>query len=378
MVRRTAPLVAVVIGFVLSGCYAAHGADEGGDAGSAACEPGESRCTSLTERETCSAPGAWEADEPCVNECVAGECLPVPPSCQGLPETCGPEGDAFCCRSPLVEGGTYDRLDDPDLPATVSDFRLDQYEVTVGRFRKFVEAVVEGWRPEEGAGQHAHLNGGEGLAGGEGFEPGWIEAWNDELPDDQVGWNDFLAGCRPGPVDDTWTWTETPGEREVLPITCASWYAAYAFCIWDGGFLPSDAEWNYAAAGGDAQRLYPWGDEAPGENAELAIYDCRHPDAEAEDCTGVDNVAPVGSAPAGDGMYGQADLAGNVWEWTLDFAASSDPTCEDCVQLEEDASRVVRGGAFYSDAAALRAAIRSALIPRRGYEYLGFRCARAP
>jgi formylglycine-generating enzyme len=45
------------------------------------------------------------------------------------------------------------------------------------------------------------------------------------------------------------TWTDTVGSHENLPINCINWYEAYAFCIWDGGFLPSDAESEYAAAG---------------------------------------------------------------------------------------------------------------------------------
>ena len=47
-------------------------------------------------------------------------------------------------------------------------------------------------------------------------------------------------------------------------MNCVNWFEAYAFCIWDGGFLPSDTEWEYAAAGGSLQREYPWGSTAPG------------------------------------------------------------------------------------------------------------------
>ena len=48
------------------------------------------------------------------------------------------------------------------------------------------------------------------------------------------------------------TWLDTPGTptEEDYPINCIDWYEAFAFCIWDGGYLPTEAEWGYAAAGG--------------------------------------------------------------------------------------------------------------------------------
>jgi len=94
-----------------------------------------------------------------------------PPSCRaggpGLSD-CGPHKES-CCVSLDVPGGTFYRsydgvtYTDKSYPATVSPFRLDKYEVTVGRFRQFVSAVVAGWRPRPGSGKHIHLNGGRGL-----------------------------------------------------------------------------------------------------------------------------------------------------------------------------------------------------------------------
>src|SRR5262245_38903968 len=72
-------------------------------------------------------------------------------SCSNLQSTCGPTGTSSCCGSPLVPGGMFYRSFDvaPDNaftdktnPATVSDFRFDTYEVTVGRFRQFVNAKM--------------------------------------------------------------------------------------------------------------------------------------------------------------------------------------------------------------------------------------------
>src|SRR6185503_5212427 len=104
-------------------------------------------------------------------------------------------------------------------------------------------------------------------------------------------------------------------------MNCVSWFEAFAFCAWDGGRLPTETEWNYAAAGGNEQRVYPWG-----ANIDLtkASYDC----AGDGSGTGTPNcmfsdMLPVGSrSPQGDGKWGQADLAGNVWEWTLDWGAT--------------------------------------------------------
>jgi formylglycine-generating enzyme required for sulfatase activity len=171
-------------------------------------------------------------------------------------------------------------------------------------------------------------------------------------------------------------------------MNCANWWEYYAFCIWDGGFLPSDAEWNYAAAGGSEQRVYPWGSAAPGENANLAVWGCYHTGSGS--CTGLTNIAPVGSAGAGNGKYGQADLAGNIWEWNLDscphpvgercYLATSVVTCDDCSYLPSGAQiRAFRGGAFYDVASDMLSAFGTYDTPsNRSDGALGARCARTP
>jgi formylglycine-generating enzyme required for sulfatase activity len=163
--------------------------------------------------------------------------------------------------------------------------------------------------------------------------------------------------------------------KTMWPQTCVTWYEAYAFCIWDGGFLPSEAEWNYAAAGGSAQRPFPWGDVAP--DPSLAVYGCLYNGTGT--CSDVRNLAQVGSATAGDGFFGQSDLAGNVWEWNLDwYGAAYAPACEDCIGPAAGQYRVRRGSSFRYDADSLSSSFRSsdAALNRRFDG--GFRCARAP
>src|SRR5262249_16780847 len=151
-----------------------------------------------------------------------------------------------------------------------------------------------------GAGKHTHLNGGNGLASDPTtFEKGWDSAWNAYLLKTETEWDSaFLCSM------DYTTWISLADASEMHPINCVNWYRAYAFCIWDGGFLPSEAEWNYAAAGGSEQRRYPWGNVDPGANADRAIYDCYYGSSPTQNrCTGHQNIAPVGLTSAGRSVW---------------------------------------------------------------------------
>ena len=160
-----------------------------------------------------------------------------------------------------------------------------------------------------------------------------------------------------------------------------NWWEAAAFCIWDGGFLPSEAEWEYAAAGGDQQRQYPWGSTSPGMGNQYAIYGdgesaCYYPSGTAATCTGVANIAPVGFASQGAGRWGQLDLVGEVFEWNLDWYAKY-AACTDCAYLKPAANRVMRGD-LLNDASTLAPASRFDVDPAFRAVNLGFRCARPP
>jgi sulfatase modifying factor 1 len=310
-------------------------------------------------------------------------CAPSGPGMTNCPTATGTES---CCTSLEVPGGTYDRTytnvgTGPTAeadPATVSGLRVDEYLVTVGRFRQFVTAWSGGYYPSAGSGKHTHLNGGRGVvnsgAGG-GYEPGWDATnWNNTTDIDPTNTN---LACH-APYS---TWTNTATTHENLPINCVDWYEAYAFCIWDGGFLPSEAEWEYAAAGGGQELEYPWGNAAvgtacPGAGCEYAIYNCDYPSGSG-DCSGVTNIAPVGHASRGVARWGQLDMAGEVFEWNLDgYATYADP-CTDCAETATASYRVLRGGSFLYGATYLLPPNRTtAGTPSLRNGLTGFRCGR--
>jgi formylglycine-generating enzyme required for sulfatase activity len=314
-----------------------------------------------------------------------------PPSCAaggpGL-NTCGPNGNESCCTSLPVMGGMYNRTwtnngsgaTNQSAPATVSSFKLDKYETTVGRFRQYVNYLANGGMPPAaGSGKHTHLNDGKGLAdsGKSGsYEQGWNASWNQYIPTTAAAWTKNLTANMYG------TWTATAGANEMLPLTCISWYEAHAFCIWDGGFLPSEAEWKYAAGGGDEQRMYAWGSADPGTDSQYAIFDCLYPTKMKGMCTGVVNVPKVGSTPKGIGRWGQYDLAGSDWEWNLDIYGTYVTPCTDCALLTGGTQRVLPGGGFHTPLnpdllASNRMSVMYDMTYRGDYG-VGVRCARAP
>ena len=288
---------------------------------------------------------------------------PTPRSCVNLPKTCGLPKNADCCESILVPEGTFFRSYDvaidgayPDKssPATISEFRLDKYEVTVGRFRKMIDAAGPGSQTTPPA-------NGEGA--GPMIGTGWDQTWNAQLLGDINGLKKALECNGQGTYVDL-----PPSPNDNLPINCVSWFEAFAFCVWDGGRLPTEAEWNYAATGGAEQRAYPWSNP-PGSTTiddTLAVY-----------CGATCKILNVGStSPRGDGRWGHADLSGNVWEWVFDWYAPYGNPCVDCANVGPGTERSLRGGNFAAGVAALRVASRPKVAPLNRDNSSGIRCAR--
>lgn len=285
------------------------------------------------------------------------------PSCIGLPPTCGAASDGDCCASSSVPGGTFNRENDPLFPATLSDFRLDIYEVSVGRFRNFV-ADYPANKPSPGSGKNPN----------DASDAGWDAAWL--LPQDQEALIRQLHCDRPARS----TWRDTPEDTENLPMNCMTWMVAYAFCIWDGGRLPTEAEWNYAAAGGSEQRHYPWSNppESTTVDASHAVYNTSNLDPA---------LSRVGSrSPLGDGRWGHADLAGDVWEFTLDQLADYPLPCIDCktpvppdlADPQTNVLNMIRGGGFWHSSSDVWSGRRSISGVRAPEADIGARCARVP
>ena len=364
------------------------GIPDGGSADSSA-EAGESSTSAnpcLTENGGCSPRAVCTQTGPGSRSCAcspgyAGDGLTCSvPSCAGggagAGSDCGLTGSNDCCGSlPLPAGSFQKDRGTTNFPATLSAFRLDAYEVTVGRFRKFVNAVAPasgtGWQPPVGSGKQSHLNAGKGLlnvGGPAGYESGWDAAWP-SLPATMATWNANLASSTP-------TWTPTASGNENLPITNVSWFEAYAFCTWDGGFLPTQTEWQYAAYGGDEERERPWCTAAP----------CAIDDTYVVYCGGACSAAePVGRKTRGNGKWGQSDLLGNAAEWVLDWYWSANPYgCVDCAvtvaptgeQPSTAGSRVILGFSYANDASQLSGGAWAIPATRSGS--IGLRCARTP
>jgi len=336
------------------------------------------RCTTDME---CPEGLACEVEGYCRAPGAAGTCtavLETPPSCAGLAATCGSNADEDCCSTATpIPGGTFFRSYDlaadgmyPSMgyPATVSPFVLDRFEVTVGRFRKFVEA---------GRGTRANpppASAGARFLNGAAAQGGWNSAWDGSLAADSSA---LVAAVK---CDASFqTWTDTPGGTEEMPINCVTWYEAFAFCEWDGGFSPTEAEWNFAAAGGDEQRAYPWSNPAGSTTIDCSYANYRSDIPTGAYCVNgtIGGVNTVGStSPKGDGRWGQVGFAGNVWEWVLDHQNTYETPCTDCAQLASSASRVYRGGGFDAWGSLQRTNYRLGRVPSFRHPALGVRCAR--
>jgi formylglycine-generating enzyme required for sulfatase activity len=157
--------------------------------------------------------------------------------------------------------------------------------------------------------------------------------------------------------------------RENHPVNRVLWNQAVAFCVWVGGRLPSESEWEYAASNGASENIYPWGDvEATCDYAVMneGGYGC-----------GTGFTMDVCSKPAGNTSHGLCDMSGNPKEWVQDWwhhdytGAPDDGSAWD----ESSSYRAVRGGGF-GFSVSLSASHRDIYLATGHGKDIGFRCAR--
>jgi formylglycine-generating enzyme required for sulfatase activity len=220
----------------------------------------------------------------------------------------------------------------PPHLVTLSPFYIDRYEATNRDFQKFLMENPE-WGKKKIPSQYHNGN--------------YLVHWNGNYYNDGT---------------------------ENIPVYNISWYAAYAFCKWRGGRLPTEAEWEFAAGVAGQYHPYPWGNIPP--DSAKANFNNQHGQA-----------IKVGSyAPNRLGIY---DLAGNVWEyvldeWSEDFYSEShdkNPLNGDLKLLDKayadiKSRRVIRGGSWGGADINLRVQFRDSHPPDGAQPFVGCRCVK--
>lgn len=188
------------------------------------------------------------------------------------------------------------------------------------------------------------------------------------------------------------TWTDEPGDHEEHPVNCLEWSDAQTYCeLWEGGSLPTEAQWEVAARGLDAGNPWPWGAD-PEPSCDLANLNDVQVEPNVFGGCGDSPDGPV-TWPAGSGgaagrtPEGLADMGGNLSEWVLDvycpdfYERACVGNCTDPVAILEacpgNLQRGIRGGGW-STAPDAALTYRRAHVAKwaDAYPEVGFRCRR--
>lgn len=297
---------------------------------------------------------------------------PTPPSCRGETEFCGRESDS-CCLSLPVAGGTLSLpIDSADtrVQVAVSSFRLDKYEVTVGRFRAFLAGYDEWTQSGAPLPEPDVIPVTSDAGSGPGSASNAATSTAEPLAASAAELERRVRECNDIPLSTL----DLPNISSRIPVNCVTWLEAAAFCAWDGARLPTNAEWYHAAAGGALGRRYPWGDE-PTPSRLYASYGCTL-GVERPECTAA-YVLPVGSHPSGAGLFGQEDLAGSMSEWLLDGSLDHYVDgCVDCAGPPHPGFRIWRSGSWIDQPTLLENDYFVIAEQKLRLPFLGLRCAR--
>ena len=161
------------------------------------------------------------------------------------------------------------------------------------------------------------------------------------------------------------------------PVMNVSWFGAAAYCEWVGGRLPTEAEWEYAAMGGE-NRIFAWGDKYwDGIQTNACDSNCPYDHRDDSVNDGYAYTAPVTAYPAGVSAFGQYNLTGNVAEWVLDDYSTdfySSGITDNPVNITNSRTKVNRGGGWVSLVTDLYNTLRCSQYSTNRYLTVGFRC----
>lgn len=284
----------------------------------------------------------------------------------------------------------------PKHEVQISDFYMDEHEVTVGEFLEFVQ-------------QTGYKTVAE-------YDLDWNEL-KKQLPPNtpKISDEDLKAGSlvfqypdEGTPKDDLGNWWvfqkgvswKNPDGKNIdiqkiknLPVTHISWYDALAYAQWVGKRLPTEAEFEYAMRGGKKNAMYPWGNEPVNEGNKKGNFlqgEFPYVNTAAD---GHEYASPVKSFAPND--YGLYDIAGNLWEWTSDWYGENyyrelknegkvavnpkGPKNGNALYGNPYKNKVVRGGSYFcSDGwcSGYRNSRRMHLTPDSSAQHIGFRLVR--
>jgi formylglycine-generating enzyme required for sulfatase activity len=236
-------------------------------------------------------------------------------------ETVFVQGGTFMMGSP--DDGTDYSAEHPQHAVTLDSFYIGKYEVTKAQFAAFLNA--QGNQTEGGV--------------------TWYDTGSSYARIDYIN-NQFVP--------------EAGFENH--PVIEVTWYGARAYATWVGGRLPTEAEWEYAARGGNQSQGYTYSGSND-INAVAWYYT-------------VSTTHLVGTKQGNElGLY---DMSGNVWEWCNDWYSSTyySTSPQNNPQGPDTGSyHLLRGGSWHYDANYCRVADRSYYHPVGSNYYYGFRVA---
>jgi len=280
------------------------------------------------------------APDPCagvtcfdIERCEAGACVPACPATEVYIPPTGPKG--FRMGKGLSAYGFgprgsgnpgRGRADEPHNVVLTKPFCMDENEVTAGQMKKCVDE----------------------------------------------------KGCTAPRRTDRWV---TYPDKPDYPVNLVDWPMSKYYCEQYGKSLPTEAQWEWAATGGDG-RTWPWGEEEPScEHADFTKAILISPGGDSG-CHG-GGPSAVGTHRKGDRIWPSGaihDLGGNVWEWVLDsyIPYSGKDEVDPLHDKPAIGTRVVRGGGWNRSGRGIMAAFRGGAISSYKVPGLGFRCVRNP